>query len=382
MTALVGMIAVVAGLAAVVFGLRAAAADSARKQLTGRSGDLEKRLATAQEELNGVREELKRRQAALEDLRERAAKQKKKELREPQKAGTPAPGAASPDPTMMARFQAAVEVAERRAVAAEKELEAKLSEARDAVRRELQADVEELKRRLKGAERKAEEKPAAVEEKVEARVERVHIPAARIDVTKLDPTVVDELRRFYKRAVNSEKLLAAADSKLELVVDKLEETQKRYFAVCRELALVAVNKDKPQDVSDAEAARLAQEMVVASEEAGRRRSVMGTPRRRPTNPPRPEGSSEPRAEGGEGGEHRSRRLHRRGRGGGGEGAPRTPRVDGPRRERRPEGAPADAVKADASRDETAKAESPKAEAPKSEAPKVETPKAATAPAAE
>ena len=39
MTALVGMIAVVAGLAAVVFGLRAAAADSARKQLTGRSGD-------------------------------------------------------------------------------------------------------------------------------------------------------------------------------------------------------------------------------------------------------------------------------------------------------------------------------------------------------
>lgn len=359
MTALVGMVALVAGLAAVAMFLRSASAETLRKQLADRASDLEKRLANAHEELNGAREDLKRRQAALDDARERAAKLKKKETRELQKGNAPST-AGAPDPTVMARFQAAVEAAERRAVAAEKELEARLVEARDAVRRELEKDVEELKRRLQRAEKKADEKP--VEEKVEARPERPNVPGARIDLTKLEPAVVEELRRFYKRASTAEKLLAVADSKLELAQDKLEETQKRYFAVCRELALVAVNKDKPQDVSDAEAARLANEMVAASEEAGRRRSVMGTPRRRPLAMSRPaEGGAE--SSGAEGEERRGRRRRRGGR----DGAP------GEHREaRRPEGERTDAPKGDAPK----AAEAPKA----ADAPKAEAPKPAAAPA--
>jgi hypothetical protein len=184
-----------------------------------------------------------------------------------------------------------VEAAERRAANAEKGIEAKLEEARVTVRKELEAQVEDLKRRLTKME-KRDERPAVVAAPVvEKAPEKPYVPAARVDVTKLETPVVDELRRFYKRAVNAEKLLALSDQKLELVEDKLEEIQKRYFAVCRELSLVAVNAKKPQEVSDAEATKLAMDMVNASEDAAQRRSSLsGQPRRPRPQAPRQDGA--------------------------------------------------------------------------------------------
>ncbi|MBI5493683.1 MAG: hypothetical protein HY904_01575 [Deltaproteobacteria bacterium] len=275
MTSFLGLMLVLSVLVTVVMFLRASNADRARGQATGRLEDLEKRLTAAQEELNHARDEVKRKAAQVEEARDRAAKARKKDGKGEPAGAAKAPS--TPDPVVMARFSSAVEAAERRAAAAEKELEAKLADARQAVRHEMQKEMDELRRRVQRAEQK-EAAPAAApapapEEKPEPRT----VPGARVDVAKLEAPVVDELRRFYKRAVNAEKVLALTDGKLELAQDKLEETQRRYFAVCRELALAALNSQKPADISDQEAARLAMDMVAASEEASRRRQAAPRP---------------------------------------------------------------------------------------------------------
>lgn len=289
-----GVLAVLSGIVAAVFMMRASSAEAARAQLAGRLGELEKKVQGAQEDANKAREEARKKAAALEEARERANKSVRKEARKERAADkdedkAPAGG---PDAAQLAQYAAAVEAANRRAADAEKKANASLDTVRADARKDAEAEIADLKKRLQKVEedrKQADRDRAEAARKAEEEARKgPNVPGTRLDLKALDPAVVEELRRYFKRANNAEKMLALAEGQLELATDKVEETQKRYFAVCRELALVAVNKDKPAEVADAEAAKLAMDMVHASEDADERRALARGKDRRGDRPARPD----------------------------------------------------------------------------------------------
>lgn len=58
-----------------------------------------------------------------------------------------------------------------------------------------------------------------------------------MDLQKLPQHVLPELARVYRKAQHNEQLLALTRSKLHIAQEKNSELQKRYFSVCRELAM-------------------------------------------------------------------------------------------------------------------------------------------------
>ena len=316
---------VAAVVAAAIMFLRAGSLQTALEQTTSRVTDLEKRLTESQEALTGAREDVKRKGAALEEAREKVQKAKKKETRELRLLDKPAAATSAPSEAeaKMAeqRYLAAVENAERRAAAAEKTLANQVEAIRAETRVTFEAELGELRRRAERAEqlaRKRDEEPVQVKREEP----RTEVVGARMDLKTLAPEVLTELARFYRRAQNAEKLSVVTEKQLEVAQDKLEELNRRYFAVCRELALVAINKDKPQEQSDAEAAKVAMDLVRASEEASRRRASLKGPAQRP---PRPNDGAPREAKDGNGSgdrDGRPQRLHSR---------PRRPRRDMPHR---------------------------------------------------
>ncbi|MEM7402915.1 MAG: hypothetical protein AAF310_02695 [Myxococcota bacterium] len=65
-----------------------------------------------------------------------------------------------------------------------------------------------------------------------------------VDLQQLPQQVLPELARVYRKAQQNEQLIALTRSKLHMAEEKYNELQKRYFAVCRDLA---VYSKKPQE---------------------------------------------------------------------------------------------------------------------------------------
>ena len=72
--------------------------------------------------------------------------------------------------------------------------------------------------------------------KVDARPD---VPGTALNLKELAPPVVQELARFFRKGEEFERLYTVAQSQLQLEKDRTLEIQRRYFAVCRELAVVA-----------------------------------------------------------------------------------------------------------------------------------------------
>jgi len=68
---------------------------------------------------------------------------------------------------------------------------------------------------------------------------RPDVPGTTIDLKSLPTPVVQELARFFRKGEEFERLYGVAQSQLQLEKDRTLEIQRRYFAVCRELAVHA-----------------------------------------------------------------------------------------------------------------------------------------------
>ena len=102
--------------------------------------------------------------------------------------------------------------------------------------------------------RTIEELRAAIK-KVDARPD---VPGTALDLKALAPPVVQELARFFRKGEEFERLYVVAQSQLQLEKDRTLEIQRRYFAVCRELAVVA---GSPVNASEADAVKRAEAVV-------------------------------------------------------------------------------------------------------------------------
>lgn len=104
----------------------------------------------------------------------------------------------------------------------------KAAETERERRERLESDNSQLKATI-------DELRAAIK-KVDARPD---VPGTTIDLKSLATPVVQELARFFRKGEEFERLYTVAQSQLQLEKDRTLEIQRRYFAVCRELAVHA-----------------------------------------------------------------------------------------------------------------------------------------------
>lgn len=99
-----------------------------------------------------------------------------------------------------------------------------------------------------------------------------------LDLESLEPGVLNELARLHRKAQQNERLHSAAQGKIKMGQERLGELQRRYYAVCRELALAVGDK---KEVTDDEA-RSAAEGVISN---GAPVGAVTTPAPTPEAPP-------------------------------------------------------------------------------------------------
>ncbi|MFH1807378.1 MAG: hypothetical protein ABIJ09_01435 [Pseudomonadota bacterium] len=261
-------------------------------RLTGLSderSDLQSKLEASRSELGALKEENRKRRAELVEARDQVRKLKRKRGRgddegeaeagpqnaeverlkdEVKKLNNALQGAE-------ARVQRVQDEARAATEAARHEAEAQSRKEAGAGLRELEDKAAKLEDTIRRLERDLE---ASRAQTAQARSESTP-PDLRIALDALPAEVVDELRRFYKRASNNEKLHLLARGKLEAVSDKLDEITRRYQAVCRELALAAGRQVAEGEEGERQAEHIAQDIVSASEELMHRRRRRPRPRR-------------------------------------------------------------------------------------------------------
>jgi chromosome segregation ATPase len=249
---------------------------------TDERAELQRKLEAARSELGELKEENRKRRAELVEAREQARKSKRKRgggEAEPEVEAAAASAELGRLQDEVKKLNAALAGAEARVQRLQDEKATAVAEAeRAADERARGAAAEQVKA--------AQDKVAALERELQdlraqlVRASSETPPAdVRVSLDGVAPELVAELRRFYKRASNNEKLYLQARGKLEALSDKLAETTRRYNAVCRELALAAGQHIPAGDEGDRQAARVAQDVVAAAEDVARRRRRKPQPRR-------------------------------------------------------------------------------------------------------
>ena len=271
----------VAGLAAIFFatqwnGIRKIKAPASNAPL------LEKRIDELRAELTTAKEEAHRKQKLLEEVREEAKKKlrrdgKKADREEEQKGNGMDPrdveiqglkkGLASIESQLN---QMKTELAQKTA-----ELDQLRGDAKGATEGATQARDEERTRARSLAEENSNLKRTLDELRAAKKKdsERPELPGTALDLKALPTEAVQELARYFRKGEEFERLYAVAQGQVQLSQDRFQELQRRYFAVCRELALAAGQKPG----TDAEAKTAAEGVVSGTDQLARNGGVPGVP---------------------------------------------------------------------------------------------------------
>jgi hypothetical protein len=233
-------------------------------------GALEKKLAEAKADASSSREKLAAKQKELDELREQAKLKARREGKKESRDGDDnAAKNKGPDPRDveiqslrkgMAGLESQLNVLKREAAAkdasssetsnktaAEIEGARKSAESERDRRRALEDELVSLKKtidELRGALKKADARP--------------DVPGTTLNLKELPTPAVQELSRFFRKGEEFERLYTVAQSQLQLEKDRYLELQRRYFAVCRELAVQA---GLPANTPEAELQKKAESVV-------------------------------------------------------------------------------------------------------------------------
>ncbi len=83
-----------------------------------------------------------------------------------------------------------------------------------------------------------------------------------IDIDALSEDAAKEIARLFRKSENYEKMHAASQGKLQLSIERFAEMQKRYYAVCRELALAVGGE---ANANEEQARNIAEDIVAAAD---------------------------------------------------------------------------------------------------------------------
>lgn len=198
---------------------------------------LEQKVESSRNELRKSKEELERERGALRDAREL----NKKKLR---RQSTELDSQTGPSEATMTNK--ALEDSQKAIVALEAQIEQLRNEKiehEDALRANLSTELSKKEKEKSQEIEELTKKVADLQEELKKQKRLMRPEGVKIDLKVLPDEAASEFARVYRKAEHHERLHGIARAKLHLAQEKFTELQKRYFSVCRELAVLAGNND-------------------------------------------------------------------------------------------------------------------------------------------
>lgn len=230
-----------------------AALDKAKAIQSGQ-GEQNSKLSVLRQEIGTLKEDIAKKNRALEEMRENA---RKKLRRESMKSDDGAANESAADNTELERLRQALKAMEAQVHSVKQDGDKAATASRVQMEQDYNRQVHELKEEVKSLK-------SEISKRNESRKKAVKMAGVVTNLETLPQDVVSEFARLARKAEQHEKLHSLAQGKFQLAQERFSELQKRYFAVCRELAL-AIGRDAM--MSDQEARNSAEELVKSAEEA-------------------------------------------------------------------------------------------------------------------
>jgi len=226
----------------------------------------ESKLASLRHEMGSLREDLLKKAKALDESRDAA---KKKLRKEAQKGGRgegadESAGAAASDDAATQELRKMISALEMQLAGMKTETQKEWNLEKINLLKEHASAVDNMNAKIAALEDEREKLTSLRQKR------RKDLADAKIPVDTLSDDVVDEMARLYRKAEQYEALNGMARGKLQLAQERYADLQKRYFAVCRELALGAMGSGTAPaaaapGVSDDVIAEQAEAMVAVSD---------------------------------------------------------------------------------------------------------------------
>jgi uncharacterized membrane-anchored protein YjiN (DUF445 family) len=178
--------------------------------------NVENKLATLKQELSSLKEDNAKKNKQLEEMRDISKRRLRKDAQKQDMTENETMTQTNSAPS----FELALQTVQQQAEEAHKEELAKM-------KAHYQERIAKLEAQIGQRKQNADKSKKSLEGNVQVAVE------------SLPEEVVLEMGRLLKKSEHAEKLLGATRGKLQMSQERFAEMQKRYFGVCRELALAS-----------------------------------------------------------------------------------------------------------------------------------------------
>lgn len=215
--------------------------------------DLEQKVESSRNELRKNKEELERERGALRDARELNKKKLRRQSMAEMDPQT------SPSEAIMT--DKALEDSQKAIVALEAQiaqLQKERNQNEDTLRANLSTELSKKEKEKSGEIEELTKKIAELQDELKKQKRLMRPEGVKVDLKTLPDEAASEFARVYRKAEQHERLHGIARAKLHLAQEKFTELQKRYFSVCRELAVLAGNSG---DVEPKDARTIAEKLV-------------------------------------------------------------------------------------------------------------------------
>lgn len=201
----------------------------------------EQKLAGFRQELSSLKEENAKKNKQLEEMRDISKRRLRKDAQKQDITETETMTQTAQTPS----FELALQTVQQQAEEAHKEEVAKL-------KAHYQERITKLEAQIGQRKQNADKSKKSLEGNVQ------------VAVDSLPEEVVLEMGRLLRKAEHAEKLLGATRGKLQMSGERFAEMQKRYFGVCRELALAS---GQALALTDEDIRNQAEDLVAVTEQA-------------------------------------------------------------------------------------------------------------------
>lgn len=197
--------------------------------------ELEDKISSSRNELRKSKEELEREKTSLRDARELAKKklrrQANEETKEQQGGSAMIDNALEDSNKAIRALEAQIEQLKKEQVQNEQDVRERLMQEHKKEESGQALEIDNLKKKI-----------SELESDLKKQRRMMRPEGNKIDLKTLPDEAAGEFARVYRKAEQHERLHGIARAKLHMAQEKFTELQKRYFAVCRELAVLAGNK--------------------------------------------------------------------------------------------------------------------------------------------
>lgn len=217
---------------------------------------LEQKFEISKDDLRKGKEELEREKATLRDAKELNKKKLRRQAM--QASANPERSEAVMNDKINEESQKAINALSSQI----EQLKKEHAENEEKLKAQLQAEFDKKEGSTAKEAEELKKEISSLKEDLKKQKRLLRPEGNKIDLKSLPDEAAGEFARLYRKAEQHERLHGMARAKLQLAQEKFTDLQKRYFAVCRELA---VHAGKNENIDPKEARDLAENLVNESD---------------------------------------------------------------------------------------------------------------------